>query len=89
MDNPLANLLTRLAAGIPADNGAIAIPLEVSGRMTERQLDLVMHSIGKKDEEEPWPDARDFHREWAKQNKIPDWLEPEVWKSKQDASADS
>lgn len=90
MANDLAEVLAVLAAGVTRGNGIVSIPIEVSSRMTERQIDILLETLKKKgDEEAPLLDPREYHREWAKQNKIPKWLEPEVWKNKQNASADS
>lgn len=85
MASDLAEILLRLAAGFPVGQGAVAVPVEVSSRMTERQLDLfiaAMGKAGKEDELLDEPDPREYHREWAKQNKIPRWYEAEIWERK-------
>src|SRR5438128_660450 len=78
--SPLADLLLRLAAGFPVGQSLCQVPLHVSARMAEQQLYMLIGTLAKRseDDDEPEPDPRQYHREWAKQNRIPDWLEPEL-----------
>lgn len=89
MNNLLVDCLLRLAAGVPVGNGVCQIPLAVSGQMTELQLEMIAQAIERKEAppEDLEPSPREYHREWAKQNKIPDWLEPELWERKNAASS--
>ncbi len=92
MSNPLADFLLRLEAGIPVGNALCQVPLGVSAQMTERQLELLADALSKKEGDVPpedEPDPREYHREWAKLNKIPPWWEPIVWERKVAASGES
>lgn len=81
--NPIADFILNLAAGIPVGQGIRQIPVEVSSRMSETQLYLLAQTMAdKRPDEDTGPDPREYHREWAKDNKIPDWLEPKLWESK-------
>lgn len=84
MSNPLADFLVRLSAGIPYRDGMCQISLSASAQMTERQLELLADRLFRKEEEidDDEPDPREYHREWAKQNKIPPWWEPVIWERK-------
>lgn len=82
--DPLASFLLRLAAGIQVgQHGLCQIPLTESARMPECQLYAIADAINKKDDEVgEWPDERQYHREWAKDNCIPPWIESELWERK-------
>ncbi len=89
MSNPLADWLLALQRGIVVgENNICRIPLEVSAQMTERQLELLAEALSKKDADltDDEPDPREYHREWARQNKIPDWWEQIIWERKVAAS---
>ncbi len=90
MSNPLADFLLRLEAGIPVGNALCQVPLGVSAQMTERQLELLAEVLAKKEADpfEGEPDPREYHREWAKLNKIPPWWEPVVWERKVAAASE-
>lgn len=82
--DPLLDYLLRLAAGIPVGTGLCQIPLTVSARMPECQLYAIADAMNNRnrDDEADLPDPREFHREWAKNNCIPPWIEAELWKRK-------
>jgi hypothetical protein len=59
------------------------VPAPVAVRMTMDQIAATLRS--PKDiapESEDGPTARDLHRKWAMQNRVPDWLEAELWKGR-------
>lgn len=86
--DPLASFLLRLAAGIPVGHGLCQIPLDVSARMPECQLHAIADAIKHRDDEPiEWPDERQYHKEWAKNNCIPPWIEAEIWERKKNGSA--
>ncbi len=56
------------------------IPPPVSARMSMDQITLALRSPKDipADDTEPLT-FRDIHRTWAMRNRIPDWLEDELW----------
>lgn len=51
--------------------------------MSEAQLHELAEAMSDREEDaESWPDPREFHKDWAKQNCIPPWVEEKLWERK-------
>lgn len=87
MASPLAEFLVQLSAGVPIGNGSfVRVPIGEAASMSEKQLGMLAERLQRKpleDEEARSFDPRAIHREWAKENKIPDWEERRLWAEKE------
>lgn len=78
MSQQLPSLIARLATE------PYFIPVATSAGLTDYQLGMILENTGQDPgRASGFIDERGMFKMWAKRNKVPDWLEPRLWREHQ------